>query len=178
MRTQTWMAGLAVAATLGIEACAYSIHSVRPGNAPAAIPSASDSVCVMLAADGIYGTRTYAGSGRAVSNRILTAVRAQRPFAQLIEVTDEDQAAQLCVAKGGSYLLSPIILHWEDRATNWSGVRDLIKIEVRLIRIEPRTLVRSTEFEARNNWFTFVNADPSELLDASFDRTIVELVQS
>ena len=39
VRSGTWMAGLAVAAGLGLEACAYSIHSVRPGNAPAAIPS-------------------------------------------------------------------------------------------------------------------------------------------
>lgn len=160
-----------------LNACAYTQHSLSPNNAQKERLSPSDVFCVMLASDGAYGSKIYSGSGRTVSNRILYSVRQKRPLTQLVETTDEDQAIQQCSAKGANYLLSPLILHWEDRATQWSGMRDHVKIEIRLIKVDPKTFIRSTLFEARNNWFTFVNADPSELLNESFDQVIADIIE-
>jgi hypothetical protein len=159
-----------------LNACAYTQHSVSPINAQKEKISPSDIFCIMLASDGTYGEKTYSGSGRTVSNRILYSVRQKRPLTQLVETSDEDQAIQQCLSKGSNYLLSPLILHWEDRATQWSGMRDRIKIELRIIKVAPKIFVRSAFFEARNNWVTFVNADPSELMDESFDQVIADLI--
>ena len=160
-----------------LNACAYTQHSLSPNNAQKDKPSPSDVFCVMLASDGAYGSEIYSGSGRTVSNRIIYAVRRKYPLTQLIETTDEDQAIQQCSSKSANYLISPQILHWEDRATQWSGMRDHIKIEIRLIKVNPKTFVRSAFFEARNNWFTFVNADPSELFNDSFDKVIADIIE-
>ncbi len=162
---------------LFLNACAYTQHSLSPINTQTASPSSSDAFCVMVATDGAYGGEIYAGSGRTVSNRILYVIRQRHPITQLVETIDEDQAIHLCAAKGANYILSPLILHWEDRATNWSGMRDHIKIEIRLIKVAPKIFVRSAIFEARNSWFTFVNDDPSELIDESFDQVIANLIE-
>jgi hypothetical protein len=158
-----------------LNACAYTQHSLSPNNTQKDRPLPSDAFCVMLASDGAYGSKIYLGSGRMVSNRIIYALRKKHPLTQLIENTDDDQAIQQCLSKGANYLISPQILHWEDRATQWSGMRDHVKIEIRLIKVNPKTFVRSAFFEARNNWFTFVNADPSELFDESFDKIIADI---
>jgi hypothetical protein len=168
---------LVVFLLLLLNACAYTQYSFSPNNVQKDRPSLSDAFCVLLASDGAYGSIIYSGSGRTVSNRIIYAVRQKHPLTQFIETTDEDQAIQQCSSKGANYLISPQILHWEDRATQWSGMRDHVKIEIRLIKVNPKTFIRSAFFEARNNWLTFVNADPSELLGESFDKVIADIIE-
>ncbi len=159
-----------------LNACAYTQNSLSP-NAKQDRLTPADSFCVMLANDGAYGSKVTIGSGKTVSSHVLSVVRQKQPLTQLIETTDEDQAIQQCSAKGVNYLVSPQILHWEDHATQWSGMRDRIKIEIRLIKVTPKTFIKSAQFEARNSWFTFVNAAPSELLDESFDKVILGIVE-
>ena len=53
----------------------------------------------------------------------------------------------------------------------------MLKLNQAYKKINPKTFVESALFEARNNWFTFVNADPSELFDESFDKVIADIIE-
>ena len=46
-----------------------------------------------------------------------------------------DKTNRLCLKAGPSgYLIEPKILHWEDRATEWSGKADRVKVSLQLYR--------------------------------------------
>ena len=100
-------------------------------------------IYVMQAKDGAYGGTAYKGSGLDVSKIILRTLRKVQPLAQLVEETNESDAAKMAKEKGASYLIVPDLLHWEDRATAWSGYRDKVKIELRLLSLDPIEVISS-----------------------------------
>jgi hypothetical protein len=65
------------------------------------------------------------------------------------------------------YLIEPKILHWEDRATEWSGKADRVKVSLPLYR--SGSLVGSALVTANSSWWTFGGDHPEDLLDASFE---------
>jgi hypothetical protein len=136
----------------------------------------------MLPPDIAQGSRVYFDSGRAdpektVANRIFLAVYPERPSSILIETADEDRAIQQCSSGGAKYLLSPLVLHWQGRASEWSFMRNVVQIEIRLIKVEPKTFMRSAFFEARNGWLNSGSDDPAELLlNNSFAQSIADLI--
>ena len=118
--------------------------------------------------DGIYSGTVAAGSGEAVANRIYQ--RTSQRFSN-VSIVDEP-----CREVGERTLeIHPRLLHWEDRATNWSGVSDKITVELQL-RDLPANGTRRSTFQAASTWFTFVNAPPEDLLDRTFDEAIDDLL--
>ena len=113
-----------------------------------------------------------------MSARTLAVVRSKFPIAQLIETTDEEKGIAMCRERGVKYLVAPAIRHWEEHATNWSGRRDKVEVEVRLLQIEPLAVLRSGTFEAKNNWFTFVDGAAADLLEKDgFARVVRSLFE-
>ena len=131
----------------------------------------------MLSPDGSYGDINYKGSGRQLSTRVLEIVRQRYPRAQIIEMDNELEATKKSNEQGANYLISPTILHWEDRLTVWSGFRDKVKVGLRFIRLSPYQVVSSNEFESRNNSLTFFNTHPQDLLGRNFEKAVLALFQ-
>lgn len=134
-------------------------------------------IYVMQAKDGIYGGTVYHGSGLYVSKRILTTLRRTQPIAQLVEKTDEVEAVKIAKEKGASYLMVPELIHWEDRATAWSGYRDKVEIGLRLLRLEPVEVISSRSYYGTNNSITFLNTKPEDLLNEDFDKFINDFLE-
>ena len=65
------------------------------------------------------------------------------------------------------YLIEPKILHWEDRATEWSGKADRVKVSLPLYR--SGSLVGSALVTANSSWWTFGGDHPEDLLDTPFE---------
>jgi hypothetical protein len=157
--------------------CAYS--SVDPGvkgSVKRVAPSAR--MWVLAPEDGAYGKERYHGSGRSVGRRTLSIVRQRFPLAQLPRGRSSDEGAALQRARAGrvDFIVSPEILHWEDRATPWSGFRDKVRVEVRLLRVHPPTLIRSVVFESRNNSITFIDGRPEDLLDRDYEKAVLSIL--
>ena len=53
----------------------------------------------------------------------------------------------------GEYLLKPQILHWEDRATEWSGKPDRVKVSLPLYK--SGRLIGSALVSAKSSWWTY-----------------------
>jgi len=133
-------------------------------------------IYVMQAKDGAYGDIKYNGSGLNVSRRILSILRKVQPLAQLVEETNETDAAKNAKEKGASYLIVPDLLHWEDRATEWSGYRDKVQIELRLLSLDPLDVISSQDYSTTNNSITFLNTKPEDLLDERFEEFIYQFL--
>lgn len=164
MRFCDFVVALCASMALG---CAYASVE-RDAIRPAGDISSSADVRVLVPEDGIYGEDVYRGSGHSVASRTLSAVRDQFPLAQLIETSDEAVALQRARNAGVDYIVSPSILHWEDRATPWSGFRDKVTVEVRLLRVSPPNVLSTVIFESRNNSITFIDGRPQDLLDDDY----------
>ena len=67
------------------------------------------------------------------------------------------------------------ILHWKDRNTPWSDIRDKVRIELRLLKTNPVELISSVRFESRSNSFVFIDGKPEGSLDDDFDEAVLRL---
>ena len=179
-RIETTLKGLpmrCVLLTVGaliLTGCAAHRGILPPGQSAA--PSI-DRLCVLTATDGSYGDEAYVGSGRELSGRILAILRQGRLWQSiLVPATDNTAGARQCLAEGVDYMLAPTILHWEDRATQWSGLRDYLTIDLALFRLQPYGALRRGTYTANNSWFTLVNNPPEDLLDDNFAAFVGRLV--
>jgi hypothetical protein len=165
---------LVVPIVLIFTACAYASIESDEARGRRQV-SAAGGVWVVVPSDGSYGGTQYGGSGRIVAKRVLEAVRERFPLAQQFADGDEGAAARIAADQGVDLIVSPTILHWEDRATAWSGFRDKVRIEVRLLGVEPPELISDVTFESRNNSITLLDRRPEDLLDDDFDEAVSSL---
>jgi hypothetical protein len=134
-------------------------------NPPAALLSSNASAYIMVAKNGTYSSRTYAGSGKTVSQQTQAALAR---FLARVDMApaNENRAAAFREARKNAYdyVFEPVILHWEDRATAWSGKPD--RISVKLVVWDPQTEeVVSTGIEkASSKWGTLGGDHPQDLL--------------
>jgi Domain of unknown function (DUF4823) len=106
--------------------------------------------------DGIYMEDVYPNSGKVVARKLVAALTPYYPGSS---VSNE--------AGPSGYLIEPKILHWEDRATEWSGKADRVKVSLPLYR--SGSLIGSALVTANSSFFTFGGDHPEDLLDAPFE---------
>lgn len=144
--------------------CADTHQLMRaPGSALAISKDAS--AYIAIPSDGRYGNTNYPGSGALAAQAIATAFA---PYLQKITVaikSEDLESAQLSAKSGKyTYLLFPQILHWEDRATEWSGRPDVASIKVSLIRADSGEVLDSAVIGGKSGLATFGGDRPEHLL--------------
>lgn len=119
-------------------------------------------VMIATPTDGHYVDKVYSGSGSMTA----TAVRAA--FAQhsnhvSIATTCQDL---ICLRQQGSaaYYVVPEILHWEDRATEWSGIPDRIQVKLAIYDADGAEPLTATVLSGKSKWATFGGDHPQDLL--------------
>jgi len=128
------------------------------------IPKTSTAY-VSLPVDGAYGGKPYKGSG----NNVATIIRAAL-LKHLIQVDlasrRENYKAALAAAKKkqADYLFYPSILHWEDRATEWSGLPDKAEIKIIVVSTDNAEVVSSVLIDGTSGLATFGGDHPQDLL--------------
>ena len=177
---------LAAACLLFVFGCAPSplVRLSGPAKAAAAA-SRQDRICILTPADGRFESKVYEGTGQIVASRIVYALRADYADLLVLNPGSESDAKVDCGERGGRYLVVPAILHWEERATGWSGLPDHIEIQVSLRDLTSGT-TRQFLFDAQTSmgvggflwaaFFEWGNLPASRLLDARFDRAVVALL--
>jgi hypothetical protein len=158
------MKKLIVVFALLLTAC-VSKYRTDQFDAPSQPLSLSGSAYVMLARDGAYGRRTYSGSGRTVSQLLHNAVLAHLSTSELATIIESrDQALARARAKGVTYVFEPVILNWEDRATEWSGRPDRITIRISIWDAATGKKLASSVDRASSKWGTFGGDHPQDLV--------------
>lgn len=149
MKNRIWIAGILLSGLL--QGCtSYTYETIMK---PAETFDPSRSVQISVPANGRYDTTVYSQSGD-------TTVREAKAAFSLY-------AAGVTVYTGktldtAAYYVKPSILHWEDRATEWSGIPDRIRVQIEVY--ESGSRIAAAQFSGKSKWFTFGGDHPQDLL--------------
>ena len=155
---------LAVLAVFLLTGCVnkFRIDAYEP---PVQSLSISASAYVMLTADGSYGAEKYTGSGRMTSIALMNAVSTYLNNVNLVSsLESQDEALHTARREGMTYVFQPIILHWEVRATEWSGKTDKLTIKTVVWHAKTGEALTSTVSRASTKWATLGGDHPQDLL--------------
>jgi hypothetical protein len=170
------VAVFACAAVLGLGACtaSYKQRETSGIEASSARLDSGKNIFVSVSPDGQYGGKTYAGTGRSVAQ--MTAAAFSR-YARRVEVgggpaSSRDELLAAVRKAGAGYLVTPNITHWEQRATEWSGIPSRVSISLIVIDAETGVEVRSALLESRSAVVTFIRPNPDNLAQQMIDQQV------
>lgn len=133
------------------------------------------SIIISTPQNGFYEHTEYKGSGRATAS----AIRAAFLHYSNQVTVNHDCSDLICLRRTQishfDYYVIPEILHWEDRATEWSGKPDRIKIKIALYEGENLTESASTVISGKSKWATFGGDHPEDLLEVPVNQYIQSL---
>jgi Domain of unknown function (DUF4823) len=73
------------------------------------------------------------------------------------------------------YLVYPTILHWEDRATEWSALPDRVEVKIDLIETATGKLLDSVVIRGKSGVATLGGDHPQDLLPKPVDEFVSTL---
>ncbi|MGW8367223.1 MAG: DUF4823 domain-containing protein [Gammaproteobacteria bacterium] len=120
-------------------------------------------VVIAMPSDGSYEGKAYPESGR------MTADATRAAFAPFTTATVATDCRELECLKSSrpladGYYVIPEILHWEDRATEWSGKSDRLEIKLSVYGSQGSAELASTVLTGKSKWATFGGDHPQDLL--------------
>ncbi|MEM7120252.1 MAG: DUF4823 domain-containing protein [Pseudomonadota bacterium] len=132
--------------------------------------SEQSSFVVAVEADGAYIDKPHPESGRMARDAMVAALS---PYAgdvtEIRSYIPQDTATMDAVEQGADYLVYLKLHHWEERATEWSGLPDRVRVEVRLIDGQSGEVVEARMIEAESKFATLGGDHPEDLLVVPFD---------
>jgi hypothetical protein len=169
----------AVLAALVLPACTASYQQRETGGIEASSIrlDPGKGVLVAVPADGQYGRKVYAGSGRTVAQKTAAAFSRYSPRVEVATATATNREESLAAARraGAGYLVVPDILHWEQRATEWSGIPSRVSLSMTVIDVATGTDVRSGLLESRSAVMTLIRPNPDVLAQNLIDENVAVL---
>jgi hypothetical protein len=125
--------------------------------------------------NGWYGKTEYKDSGKITANSMKAAFAR---FSNNIYVTEEClelQCLKIIPTAQYVYYVNPEILHWEDRATEWSGIPDKLEIKISIYDAKLGTELASTVIIGKSKWATFGGDHPQDLLPEPVNKYVESL---
>jgi hypothetical protein len=156
----------AACVALMINGCTANYQIRRADSIPLA---KTDQYCISTPADGTYGEIRYAKSGAMTRDLLFTGLTERGIRATRTDATKKNDALDAARQQGYSRLIYPTILHWEDRATEWSGLRDRAKIDIEIIDAATERQVDHTVLDLVGTWWTLGGLHPQDLVEEASD---------
>ncbi|MCK4841889.1 MAG: DUF4823 domain-containing protein [Methylococcales bacterium] len=123
----------------------------------------------------LYDGKTYFSSGKTVALSIRSSIAR---YADNITISTKCSLLY-CLQKQptteSSYYIIPLILHWEDRATEWSGIPDKLEIKISIYNSQNHNKLSSVVLSGKSKWATFGGDHPQDLLPDLLDKYIKSL---
>jgi hypothetical protein len=150
---------------LAVSGCS-SKYRVDSYEKPVTELSRQEGFYVTLPADGSYDGQVYERSGTYAAQAVTDALLAHAQKVETGTVPGEDLSSALAHARqrGLGYVFQTAILHWEDRATEWSGIPDKITLKFLVVDAVSEKPVSATVTSASSKWGTFGGDHPQDLL--------------
>lgn len=124
-----------------------------------------ERVLVTTPQDGAYGATRYDGSGLSTQQAVVASLSGLGANVVAGERCDDpDAAAGLGKKANAQWVIYTRIHQWEDRATEWSGLPDRIRIEIRTISLPSGAPGDVTIVEGSSKWATFGGDHPQDML--------------
>jgi len=142
-------------------ASTYKHSEVQP---PSARLDSSKGVLISIPEDGWYGEIRYHNSGSMTANAIRAAFSKNAKRAEITNECKEDECLNDIDFDKYAYYVRPVILHWEDRATEWSGKSDQIEIQIIIFDAITKEELANASYTGKSKWATFGGDHPQDLL--------------
>lgn len=153
-----------------------SKHRIDNHQVISTVPPGS-SYYIMMPKDGIFGNINYGNSGQMLAQVVESKLS---PFSSKIVPASNIETRETGFANAAKnnldYLIEPEILHWEDRATEWSGRPDRITIKYQAFNVKTEDLLISTTRSASSKWASFGGDHPQDLLPVPTEEFISALL--
>ena len=148
-----------------VAACADTARITQDPSYGKVTLSKSATAYVSVPRDGQYETKTYSGSGLSVTTIIRSSLLLHLvQVDEGSEVESFKQAVSSAESNTVDYLFFPTILHWEDRATEWSGIPDKAQVKIVIVDIGTSEVVSSAIIDGTSGIATFGGDHPQDLL--------------
>lgn len=122
------------------------------------------AVVVSTPQDGRFEADIYRNSGIMTSRAVQSAFERHADKVRLIEdCYGADCLDQINSAEYG-YYVAPKILHWEERATEWSGRPDRIEIRLVIYDTATKEIIADGTYSGVSKWATMGGDHPQDLL--------------
>jgi hypothetical protein len=123
-------------------------------------------VYVAIPQDGAYGGRPYTGSGQRVAQAIASAFSMHASRVQIADRRAESDASDVEAARaaGAGYVAVPVIAHWEQRNTVWSGMPSRMAIRLTVFDAATGQQITSSAIEGRSRIMSMTATTPESLL--------------
>ncbi|MDA7618186.1 DUF4823 domain-containing protein [Verrucomicrobia bacterium] len=154
-----WLASIVVA----LSGCVSAYHHTDAWNAESPLEQGK-SVIISIPEDGRYGGDVYRNSGEMTSEAVKLAFSR---YSSNVEITDEYKTIDSIRSKlpgHYAYFVEPSILHWEERATEWSGKPDRIEIQIQVYDVVSGLEIFRRIYSGKSKWATFGGGHPQDLL--------------
>ena len=134
----------------------------------------SKAILISTPDDGWYGEKEYRNSGKMTANAVK---RAFSKHAKTSLVTNTCSNVDCVDAQQFAYLAVPSILHWEDRATEWSGKSDRLEVQLMVFDVKTGTELANATLTGKSQWASFGGDHPQDLLDKPIDEYVAALYE-
>lgn len=166
---------ISLCVVLVLAGCADT-HQLIRGDTSTTKLTLTDSVFISVPQDGAYGADVYSGSGQSTTQILFSAFAKRTRFATSGR-SSQDFAAALQSARQADcqYLVFPTILHWEDRATEWSSIPDRVEVKVEVLDARTESVIASAVIQGKSGLATLGGDHPQDLLPEPIEEFVSSL---
>ena len=151
--------------TILLASCTSTYKRIDVTDVPHLKLNPQGKVLIVTSKDGRYNDIDYPGSGTMTSQAIKAAFDGHSNF---VSITSDCKSIDSCLIEakrsGDSYLVSPEILHWEERASILSGLPDRIEVKITILSVDNGKVIHSTIIAGKSQLATFRKVRPQDLL--------------
>jgi len=167
---------VSIVSALLLVSCADTNQVVRLDASSDVRLDAASTIYIAVPVDGVYGANTYRGSGQNTA-QIINSAFAKR--SRLTEVGRSPQtfaeARDAALSDNWQYFVYPSILHWEDRATEWSAIPDKVEVKIEVVETATNRSIASAVIKGKSGIATFGGDRPQDLLPEPIEEFVSSL---
>lgn len=151
-------------------------HKLIKHQAEGLVIRSDDTIYVAVPSNGVYGERRYSSSGMNTA-QIIYSEFSKHANSVKVGRTNEQFAEALATAREDKrvYLIFPTILHWEDRATEWSSIPDKVEVKIEVVDTASGKTVSSVVLSGKSGLATLGGDHPQDLLPEPIKQYVLSL---
>ncbi len=157
-----------------VAGCASTYNYSELQGVSAALDSAQ-GVLISTPKDGWYADKEYRNSGAMTANAVRAAFSKHASKVDVINTCHGDQCLSSIDIEKYGYYVKPEILQWEDRATEWSGKKDIIEIQLAVYDAVTKQELANSTYVGKSKWATFGGDHPQDLLAEPTNKYVSDL---
>jgi hypothetical protein len=142
--------------------------------APLSKIETDEVIGIVNVGDGAFNGKVYLGSGSSVLNYFIANLQ---PFASKIVTLDSKNYEKEANEINATYIVKPIITHWEPRAATWSGIPTRVEISVSVFDLVQNKTIISTNLAVTGRAMTFVDQSAEGLANILIQKFVREITE-